>query len=292
MRAAHLLATFGTGRADAHSGQRPLLAPKSHRPGARPARALRASSIATALAPLLLAAAPPGQQPPAALTDVARDAARKLHQSFASLHFEDFAPSPIRGPIYQANAGGRILYYAPESGHLIFAAVYDKDGVNLTALAQDNAVAKRLALVDPAKALAIGPAGAPTVIEFTDPECPYCRALEKFWTAKAAEGKPVRQLVYFVTSIHPGSAAKSEHILCSPDKEKAFHALYAGAAPDKLLTCPAGHAKIAADAALISQIGVSGTPTLIVDGKLVAGFQEGALEQFLDQPRPAAHAAR
>lgn len=220
------------------------------------------------------------------------DAERKLHQSFANLHFEDFAPSPIKGPIYQANAGGRILYYAPESGHLIFAAVYDKDGVNLTALAQDNAIARRLAMIDSAKALEVGPAGAPTVIEFTDPECPYCRALEKFWNAKAAEGKPVRQLVYFVTSIHAGSAAKAEHILCAPDKEKAFHALYAGAAPDKLLTCPAGHAKVAADAVLTSEIGVTGTPTLIIGGKLVAGFQQGALEQFPDQPKPARHAER
>ncbi|MBA2934617.1 DsbC family protein [Sphingomonas sp. CGMCC 1.13654] len=223
---------------------------------------------------------------------VVAGAQRALHQTFANLHFEDFGPSPIKGPVYQANAGGRILYFAPESGNLIFAAVYDKDGVNLTALAQDDAVRKRLALIDPAKALAIGPAGAPTVIEFTDPECPYCRALEKFWNAKAAEGKPVRQLVYFVSNIHQGSAAKSEHILCSADKEKAFHALYAGAAPDKLLTCPEGHAKVAADAALTSQIGVSGTPTLIIDGKLVAGFQQGELEQFLDRPKAAVRAQR
>jgi thiol:disulfide interchange protein DsbC len=226
------------------------------------------------------------------LDKAARSAEADLHQTFANLHFEDFGRSPIKGPIYQANAGGRILYFAPESGHLIFAAVYDKEGVNLTALAQDDATAKRLALIDPAKALAIGPAGAPTVIEFTDPECPYCRALEKFWNAKAAEGKPVRQLVYFVTSIHPGSAAKAEHILCSPDRERAFHALYAGAAPDKLLTCASGQAKIAADAALTSQIGVSGTPTLIVDGKLVAGFQQGELEQFLLSPKVAAHGPR
>jgi len=222
------------------------------------------------------------------LAAAAKAAQEKLHQSFTNLHFEDFGPSPIKGPIYQANAGGRVLYFAPESGHLIFAAVYDRDGVNLTALAQDASLHKRLGAIDPKQALAIGPAGAPTVIEFTDPECPYCRALEKFWNAKAAEGKPVRQLVYFVTSIHPGSAAKVEHILCSPDKEKAFHALYAGAAPDTLLTCPEGHAKVAADAALTAKIGVSGTPTLIIDNKLVAGFQQGELEQFLDRPRKIA----
>jgi thiol:disulfide interchange protein DsbC len=240
----------------------------------------------------LTAAISPTPQPVRPLSSAADAAERELHQTFTNLHFEDFGPSPIKGPIYQANAGGRILYFAPESGHLIFAAVYDKDGVNVTALAQDASLQRRLGAIDPTKAFAIGPAGAPKVIEFTDPECPYCRALEKFWIAKAADGKPVRQLVYFVTSIHPGSAAKAEHILCSPDREKAYHALYAGAVPDTLLTCPAGHAKVAADAALTTKIGVNGTPTIIVDNKLIAGFQQGELEQFLDRPKGAANAPR
>lgn len=215
-------------------------------------------------------------------------AENKLHQTFTNLHFEEFGPSPVKGPIYQAMAGGRIIYFAPTSGHLLFAAVYDQNGVNVTALAQDASSAKRLSAIDPAKALAIGPKDAPTVIEFTDPECPYCRALEKFWNVKAAEGKPVRQLVYFVSGIHPQAAAKAEHILCSPDQEAAFHALYAGDAPKLLRTCPTGHAKVAEDAALTARIGVSGTPTLIVDGKLIAGFQQAELEQFADRVKPQA----
>jgi thiol:disulfide interchange protein DsbC len=128
---------------------------------------------------------------------------------------------------------------------------------------------------------AIGPEGAPTVIEFTDPECPYCRALEKFWIAKAAEGKPVRRLIYFVSGIHPQAAAKSEHILCSADKEAEFKSIYGGAQPASLRKCAAGHAKVEADAIAVQKIGISGTPTLIIDGKLVSGFQQGELEQFL-----------
>jgi thiol:disulfide interchange protein DsbC len=226
------------------------------------------------------------------LAAAAAQAEQRLHLSFTNLHFEDFGPSPVKGPIYQATAGGRIVYYAPESGHILFAAVYDRNGINVTALAQDASLSKRLSAIDPTKALVIGPAGAPTVIEFTDPDCPFCRALEKFWGAKAAEGKPVRRLVYFVSGIHPTAAGKAEHILCSADREAAFHAAYAGTTPAKLLTCDAGHAKVAADAALVGRIGVSGTPTLIVDGKLIAGFQQGELEQFVDRPRESADAAR
>lgn len=212
-------------------------------------------------------------------------AQQKLQQTFTNLKFEDFGPSPVKGPIYQAIAGGKVIYYAPDSEMILFAAVYDKNGVNMTALAQDASARKKLGVIDPAKALVIGPANAPTVIEFTDPDCPYCRALEKFWSVKEAEGKPVRRLVYFVSGIHPEAAAKAEHILCSPDKVAAFKAIYAGAAPKQLHKCLAGRGKVEADAATVRTIGIGGTPTLIVDGRLINGFQQAELEEFLAQAK-------
>lgn len=227
-----------------------------------------------------------------ALALAAQAAQQQLHQTFTNLKFEDFGPSPVSGPIYQANAGGRILYYAPQSEHLLFASVYDRNGVNLTALAQEQGASRRLKAIDPAKALAIGPEGAQTVIEFTDPDCPYCQALERFWNTKAAEGKPVRRLVFFVSGIHPTAAAKAEHILCSPDKEAAFRAAYSGQTPPILRQCEAGHARVAQDAELVARVGISGTPTLIVDGKLISGFQQAELEAFLDRhAKPALKAA-
>lgn len=245
------------------------------------------------MAALLIAAAPALAQELAthkgndrsALAQAAAEAEQQLHQTFTNLQFEDFGPAPVKGPIYQAIAGGRVIYFAPESEHILFASIYDKNGANVTALAQEATARKHLAAIDPAKALTIGPAGAPTIIEFTDPDCPYCRALERFWLTKAAEGKPVRRLVYFVSGIHPDAAAKAEHILCSPDKEATFKAVYAGAKPAQMHKCMAGHAKVEADADLVRKIGVSGTPTLIADGQLISGFQQAELETFLDQAR-------
>lgn len=224
---------------------------------------------------------------PPSSPEIARqaDAAqRQLRQTFTNLQFEDFGPAPVEGPIYQANAGGRIVYYAPVSEHLLFAAVYDRNGVNVTALAQEAAATKRLKRIDPAQALTIGPAGAPTVIEFTDPDCPYCRALDRFWAAKAAEGKPVRRLVFFVSGIHPEAAAKAEHILCSSDPTAAFEKIYAGVVPKPLATCVKGKAKLAAHTALVAGIGIGGTPTIIVDGRIVSGFRQDELEAFLNKP--------
>ena len=234
--------------------------------------------------PLLAAALPVAAQtvePDDRLSAVVDEAQRALRTTFTNLTFEDFGPSPVKGPIYQAAAGGRVIYFAPESGHLLFAAVYDRNGLNVTALAQDAIAQKRLAAVDPNDALAIGPQDAPTVIEFTDPDCPYCHALDRFWAAKAAEGKAVRRLIYFVSGIHPEAAAKAEHILCSPDQAAAFKAIYAGQRPKTLITCPAGRAKVEKDALTVTKMGVSGTPTLFVDGKLISGFQQAELEAFL-----------
>ena len=221
--------------------------------------------------------------PDARLATAAEEAQRELRQTFTNLTFEEFGPAPVKGPIYQATAGGRVIYFAPESGHLLFAAVYDKNGVNVTALAQDASARKRLGAIDPADALVIGPAGAPKVIEFTDPDCPYCQALDRFWAAKATEGKVVQRLVYFVSGIHPETAAKAEHILCSPDKVAAFKAMYAGARPDTLLKCASGSAKVTKDALTVRKMGVSGTPTLFIDGKLISGFQQAELEAWLEQ---------
>src|SRR3546814_11426534 len=88
-----------------------------------------------------------------------------------------FGPAPVRGRIYQAIAGGRVIYFAPESQHLLFAAIYDKNGVNLTALTQDASARKRLGAITQADALVLGPMGATTGINFTAPDSPYCQAL-------------------------------------------------------------------------------------------------------------------
>ena len=93
-----------------------------------------------------------------------------------------------------------------------------------------------------------------------------------------------------MSGIHPEAAAKAEHILCSSDREAAFKALYAGSRPATLLKCPAGAAKVAADARTVKAMGISGTPTLFVDGKLVAGFQQAELEAFVAAPAKADHA--
>lgn len=248
------------------------------------------SCAALALAPPALAQAGSANAP-ALLGDTARQAEQELRQTFTNLQFEDFGPSPVEGPIYQAIAGGRVLYFAPKSGHLLFAAIYDRNGVNVTAMTQEARARKSLGSIDLSDALVIGPADAPRVIEFTDPDCPFCQALDRFWAAKAVEGKPVQRLIFFVSGIHPEAAAKAEHILCSPEREAAFKAIYSGVRPETLHTCKAGADKVARDAVTVRKMGVSGTPTIFADGKLISGFQQAELEEFLNAKKAAGGAS-
>ncbi|PBN43538.1 DsbC family protein [Sphingobium sp. D43FB] len=226
------------------------------------------------------------------LSQAAAKAEQQLRQSFINLQFDDFRLSPVRGPLYQANAGGRMVYYAPESDNVLFAAIYDRNGVNLTSLEQDAAARKRLASLDRSQALVMGPPDAPDVVEFTDPDCPYCRALDRYWATKAAEGKPVRRHIFFVTGIHPQAEAKAEHILCAADPESAFRSIYSGATPETLTKCESGHARVSAHGKAVAQVGVSGTPTLILDGKILSGFQQAEIEAFLDGRKARDRASR
>src|SRR3546814_17537249 len=118
------------------------------------------------------------------MAKAAAEAEQQLKQTFTNLQFDDFEPAPVKGAIYQASAGGRIVYYAPESEHLLFASIFDKTGVNLTALAQEAGISNRLKSIESPQALEIGPKDAPPVIAFTDPASPYCRPLNHYLPTK------------------------------------------------------------------------------------------------------------
>ena len=202
-------------------------------------------------------------------------------------------PSPVKG-LYEVIAGPNVFYFSPEGeGHLLFGQIVDKDGTNLTAAVQSRlkeefdrarkdkmaAIAKFLPLE---KALKIGN-GPNTVIEFTDPDCPYCRKVDEFFTKR----KDVTRYIFlFPLDNHPNAKTKALYILGNKDPGKAFHEVFTGvhdAGLQSAFTADPGAARQLADNMKIgADLGVRGTPMLIINGNLVDGADMKRISQLLD----------
>jgi predicted DsbA family dithiol-disulfide isomerase len=154
-----------------------------------------------------------------------------------------------------------------------------------------------------------GPADAPvTIVEFSDFECPFCGAL--FPTLKALEqthAKTVR-LVYRhfpLTNIHPYAQKAAEASLCAHDQGRFWemHDSLFGfqqdltvkslklrarelnldtAAFDACLDSGEQAARVKADMADAAKAGVTGTPTLFVNGRILLGNQPAELRALIE----------
>lgn len=210
-------------------------------------------------------------------------AEQKMGVTFQNMSIVDFREAPLPG-LYQADIGGRIVYYSPDPEALIFGQIFDKNGVDLTAKALQETHAKRQALVDLGDALAIGPAGAPEFVEFSNPDCGYCRLLNNYVLTEEEQGRPVRRKIIF-TGLNESALSKATHILCSDDPARAFNEIYNGRAPNTLNDCPQGRARAERHAQMAKAAGIQGTPTLWLDGRPVEGFRQGELAAFLQSKR-------
>ncbi len=101
---------------------------------------------------------------------------------------------------------------------------------------------------------------------FTDPNCPYCKRLEK-------EMQQVDNItVYrFILAILPGSAEKARNIWCSNDREKIWRdALLNGVTPPRAKPCDTN--ALAAVSRLAEKLRINGTPAIIFeDGTINPG---------------------
>lgn len=206
----------------------------------------------------------------------------KLKATFTNLTVIDFKAAPVAG-LYEVNMGGRIVYYHPEAEALIFGEIFSKDGRSLTAESLALTATEVYEQLPLEKALVVGPEDGVPIIEFTDPDCPYCRQYHEF-----VANEPVKRLIFFETRIHPTARAKAVHILCAEKPSAAFLELYAGTEPVSYSDCDAGRAMVDEHLAISRQAGVNATPTLILDRTPVTGFRRQLIADYI-QKHAATH---
>ncbi|HOO40696.1 MAG TPA: DsbC family protein, partial [Syntrophales bacterium] len=128
-----------------------------------------------------------------------------LHKSFPNVKAEKAGKSVIPG-LYEVEAGNNVFYFEPRNGYLIFGDIITKEGKNLSAEKRQELLARRVKEIPLEKGIKIGD-GKSVVIEFTDPDCPFCRKAAD-WFEKNREGVTRYVFLYPITRLHTGAAAK------------------------------------------------------------------------------------
>ncbi|WP_339145182.1 disulfide isomerase DsbC N-terminal domain-containing protein [Pseudoalteromonas galatheae] len=208
------------------------------------------------------------------------DAESKLKATFKNLQFTSFKPGPIDG-IYEINTGGQIIYFHPKAELLLMGEFYTKNGRNLTAesiASSATLLSEKLPIAD---ALIVeGKASQQTLIEFTDPNCGYCKSYDRFVTEPIRSDK-IKRVVFFDSRGSEDSRKKAIHILCSDSPSREMKKIYHGILPSSYLSCEEGIRLQKVHEQAVKLAGTRGTPSFIIDGKLTLGFRP-SVKEFLN----------
>ncbi len=209
----------------------------------------------------------------------------KLRGTFKQFRFEYAGPSPIPGLFQLVSANGRVTYfYEGDEEHedvIIIGRMFSADGKDLSAAATEKRVVARVESLPLEKAIVLGPEDGIPLIEFTDPNCPYCRKYDRF-----IEGleQNVRRYVFFEPAGHEKARPKMVHILCSEDRAAAFRRVFDGQIEEaELKACPEGEALLQEHAEVSKRMGVSVTPSIVAGKEVIMGFHQDAILAYLGE---------
>jgi thiol:disulfide interchange protein DsbC len=128
--------------------------------------------------------------------------------------------------------------------------------------------------------------GSRKLAVFADPDCPYCKQLEK--DLDGMTNITVHTFLLPLTSIHPDAMRKAEIIWCSADRAKSYRDwMVEGIVPTGARDCQTPIADIIT---LSKAYWIQGTPGMVfASGKLVPGaLQRHQIEALLDAAKTAA----
>ncbi|MDA1107060.1 MAG: thioredoxin fold domain-containing protein [Proteobacteria bacterium] len=223
------------------------------------------SVLTGVLAALLLAAFAPVQ---------AADEAAKINKALETLlpgkKPDSVTASAIPG-VYEVSYGATVLYMTQDGRYLIRGDVIDvAQEENLTELKRSQARLKVINGISESSMIVFAPKQVKhTITVFTDIDCGYCRKMHGEMAQLNKYGIKVRYLAYPRTGIDSPSYVKAVSAWCAKDRNAALtHAKADEDVPQKTCAHPVQQHMQA-----VKQVGVSGTPTLILeDGSLIPGY--------------------
>jgi len=203
-----------------------------------------------------------------------------FRRAFPEIKAEKIVPSPIPG-VYEIRFSRGILYYDPSSETIIFGELITKGGRNLTRERRLELIRERAREIPLAQGLKVG-GGKHQVIEFSNPDCSFCRKASHYLSQR----RDLTRYIFFL----PFSAKTEEkvrHILCARDRAGAYEEAMNGKLDKVTLNlCRSADvdALIRVHRETAEKLGIEATPFFIVDGRVVEGADMPAIEKILKGP--------
>ena len=182
---------------------------------------------------------------------------------------------------YEVYAGGRLFYTDEDVNYFFLGNIVEaKSMSNITAqrLQKLSAIKFESLPLDFAIKTVKGN-GKRKVAVFSDPDCPYCKRLEK--DIANVTDVTIYTFLYPIPSLHPDAARKSKAIWCAPNRQKAWddYMLRGVLAAEKSCDSPIDEIQ-----AVGQKYKMNGTPTLVfADGRVVPGaISTSDMETYLN----------
>lgn len=130
------------------------------------------------------------------------------------------------------------------------------------------------------KSITIGN-GPKEVIEFTDPDCPFCRKASKYFEGRS---DVTRHVFFYPLPRHPKAKEKAQYILSQMDRAKAYREVMSGRmdSVQKFEGITALGIKLQEEQfAAAKKQKVDSTPTFMINGRIIVGFDQKKIEEAL-----------
>ena len=188
--------------------------------------------------------------------------------------FRDFGDISVKDSIIPGlkevtvKRSGEIFYSNCDGTVAIIGAMLGENGKNYTKESMETAskavYEDMLKTIDFTTALKFGE-GKNIVLEFTDPDCPFCRQAEP---SLSEEQIDATRYVFLTAlhSLHPTAAKKIEHIFCSENPNAEYMKIMNNEEPSELLSCDKGKKIVQQLDKIGEDFQITGTPTFIVNG--------------------------
>lgn len=179
--------------------------------------------------------------------------------------------SPMQG-VYQINLGDRVIYASKEGNFMMLGEVYDTERkVSLADEIQQQKALSTIEAMDESDMIVFSPEDTARIITvYTDVDCPYCRKLHKEVPELVENGVKVRYLWYPRSGIGTPSYDKAVSIWCADDQQAAMDDAKLN---DKIVAAKCDPNPVSAQYASGQQVGVRGTPTIVLDdGTVIGGY--------------------